>query len=164
MAFVILRARWAKYAATCALMAWIPGLALAQASPVGKWQAVSDVDGKPSALIEISEANGQLVGTIRVLLSESDSTVVCDKCEGARQGQRVVGMQILWGMHPDGDEWSGGSILDPESGRVYRAKMHLENDGKRLVVRGFIGFSVFGRSQVWLRAEPTRGSSSERAD
>lgn len=119
---------------------------------MGRWQAVSDVDGKPSALIEISEANGQLVGTIRALLSESDSTVVCDKCEGARQGQRVVGMQILWGMHPDGDEWSGGSILDPESGKVYRAKMHLESDGKRLVVRGFVGIALFGRSQVWLRA------------
>lgn len=163
MAYAIL-ARRALCTATCALLLAIPRLAFGQASPVGTWQAVSDVDGKPSALIEITEANGQFAGTIRALLSESDSTVVCDKCEGVRQGQRVVGMQILWGMHPDGDEWSGGSILDPESGKVYRAKMHLESDGRRLVVRGFVGFALFGRSQVWRRADPARSSLNERPD
>ena len=162
MAIAIPQTRRSILAAICALIC-LPALAVAQASPVGKWQAVSDVDGKPSALIEIVEAHGQFVGTITALLSESD-TVVCDKCEGAQRGQRVVGMQILWGMHPDGDEWSGGSILDPESGRVYRAKMHLENDGQRLVVRGFIGLALFGRSQVWVRAGPARGSSNQHAE
>lgn len=125
----------------------------AQSTPVGRWQAASDVDGKPSALIEIREVDGQLVGTISGLFSASDSAAVCDQCDGDRRDQRVLGMQILSGMRPDGDGWSGGSILDPESGKVYRARMHLEEGGKRLVVRGYLGFAIFGRSQVWIRVE-----------
>jgi uncharacterized protein (DUF2147 family) len=125
----------------------------AQPTPVGRWQAMSDVDGKPSALIEIREVDGQFVGTIRALFSASDSAAVCDQCEGERRDQRVLGMQILSGMRADGDGWGGGSILDPESGKVYHAKMHLEDGGKRLVVRGYIGFAIFGRSQVWMRVE-----------
>lgn len=62
-------------------------------------------------------------------------------------------MQILWGMRPDGDEWNGGAILDPDNGRVYKAKMRLTDEGKNLIVRGFIGFSFLGRSQTWTRVE-----------
>jgi uncharacterized protein (DUF2147 family) len=126
----------------------------AQSTPAGRWQAISDVDGKPSALIEIREVDGEFVGTVVGLFTESDSLALCDRCDGERRDQRVLGLQILWGMRPDGDEWGGGSILDPESGRVYRARMRLEDGGKRLIVRGYIGFALFGRSQTWLRVEP----------
>lgn len=138
---------------TLLLLAGAASSVCAQSSPAGRWQAISDVDGKPNAVIEIREVDGQFVGTISALFSASDSAAVCDRCAGERRGQRVLGMQILSGMRPDGDAWSGGSILDPESGKVYRAKMHLESDGQRLVVRGYIGFAMFGRSQVWLRGE-----------
>ena len=60
-------------------------------------------------------------------------------------------MTILWGMHRDGDDWSGGEILDPEQGSVYRASLHVDRDG-RLDVRGYIGVSLLGRTQVWERA------------
>jgi uncharacterized protein (DUF2147 family) len=56
-------------------------------------------------------------------------------------------------MRPDGDEWNGGAILDPDNGRIYKAKMRLIDDGKKLIVRGFIGFSFLGRSQTWTRVE-----------
>jgi uncharacterized protein (DUF2147 family) len=62
-------------------------------------------------------------------------------------------MEILRHMRPDGDEWSGGEILDPETGKTYRAKMRLEDGGRKLIVRGYIGFSLFGRSQTWLRTD-----------
>ena len=84
---------------------------------------------------------------------ESDTAATCDKCSGARKGRRVIGMEILWGLHTDGDGWSGGSILDPDNDKVYRAKMRLEDGGKKLIVRGFIGFAFLGRSQTWLRKE-----------
>jgi uncharacterized protein (DUF2147 family) len=48
-------------------------------------------------------------------------------------------------------DYGGGDILDPDSGSVYRSKFHLEKDGNVLVVRGFIGLSLFGRSQTWQR-------------
>ena len=67
--------------------------------------------------------------------------------------QRIVGMEILRNMKPDGDEWTGGEILDPETGKTYKAKMKLADDGKNLVVRGYIGFSLFGRSQTWVRRQ-----------
>jgi uncharacterized protein (DUF2147 family) len=60
-------------------------------------------------------------------------------------------MTILWGLTKQGDEYQGGEILDPENGKVYRAKMKLDGDGGKLGVRGFIGFSLFGRTQTWVR-------------
>jgi len=69
----------------------------------------------------------------------------------ARRSQIVLGQIILQGMKYDGEgKWSGGSIYDPDSGRTYRCRLQrLDND--RLQVRGFIGFALLGRSQVWTR-------------
>jgi uncharacterized protein (DUF2147 family) len=129
-------------------------VALAQATPAGLWNTISDTDGRPTALVEIREVNGEYVGTVLGLLVPADpEDSVCGKCSGERKGQRIVGMEILRHMRPDGDEWSGGEILDPENGKTYRAKMKLADGGKKLIVRGYIGFSVFGRSQTWLRAQ-----------
>jgi uncharacterized protein (DUF2147 family) len=121
-------------------------------TPAGLWSTISD-DGKPTAVVEIREERGELVGIVRALLVPADrDDSICGKCSGARQGQRIVGMEILRHMRPDGErEWSGGEILDPENGKTYRAKMKLSEDGRRLQVRGYIGFSVFGRSQTWVR-------------
>jgi uncharacterized protein (DUF2147 family) len=60
-------------------------------------------------------------------------------------------MTIMWGMKKNGDEWSGGQILDPKNGKVYGCRMHLTDNGQKLEVRGFIGFSLLGRTQVWDR-------------
>lgn len=127
-------------------------MAAAQSSPVGFWNTIDDQDGRPTAIVEIREVNGQLVGTVRGLLvpaTHEDS--VCTKCTDERKDQPVVGMEIMRHMRPDGDEWSGGDILDPENGKVYRAKMKLTDDGKKLVLRGYIGIPMFGRSQTWIR-------------
>jgi uncharacterized protein (DUF2147 family) len=60
-------------------------------------------------------------------------------------------MEILRGMRANGSAWSGGEILDPETGKTYRAKMKLSDGGDKLIVRGYIGISLFGRSQTWIR-------------
>ena len=62
-------------------------------------------------------------------------------------------MTILWGLKKDGEQYAGGEILDPKNGSIYRAKMKLLDGGKKLEVRGFIGVSLFGRSQTWVREE-----------
>jgi uncharacterized protein (DUF2147 family) len=59
----------------------------------------------------------------------------------------------LWGLKKQGEEYNGGEILDPENGKIYRARLKLDDGGKKLDVRGFIGISLFGRSQIWLRQE-----------
>jgi uncharacterized protein (DUF2147 family) len=60
-------------------------------------------------------------------------------------------MVILRGLEPHGDEYRDGDILDPKNGSVYRCKLRLEDQGRRLSVRGFVGFSLLGRSQTWIR-------------
>jgi uncharacterized protein (DUF2147 family) len=130
--------------------------ALAQtASPVGLWKNIDDETGKPKALIRISESRGELNGKVERLFRApgDESTPVCDKCDGARRDQPILGMTILSGMKPDGADFSGGQILDPSSGKTYQSKMSLADGGKRLHVRGYIGMPAFGRSQTWIREE-----------
>jgi uncharacterized protein (DUF2147 family) len=126
-------------------------VANAQATPVGMWNTISDRDGKPEAVVEIREVNGELSGVVRELLVAADpADSICGKCTDDRKGQRVVGMEILRHMHRDGNAWSGGEILDPENGKTYRATMRLEGDG-RLIIRGYVGIPLLGRSQTWVR-------------
>ena len=139
--------------AACLTVAGVRG-ASAQATAVGAWNTISDTDGRPTAVVEIREVDGELVGTITALLVAAEpEDSVCGKCSGERKGQRVIGMEILRHMRPDGDAWSGGEILDPETGKTYKAKMKLIEGGNKLVLRGYIGLPLFGRSQTWVRRQ-----------
>lgn len=124
-------------------------------SPVGLWKNIDDVSGKPKALIRITEVNGSLQGQIEKLFRapSEDQNPKCEKCEGARHDQPVVGLVIMTGLKKDGDEYTGGEILDPDNGKVYRSKLHLTDGGKKLSVRGYIGVPMLGRSQVWVREQ-----------
>jgi uncharacterized protein (DUF2147 family) len=62
-------------------------------------------------------------------------------------------MVFLTGLSADGDEFTGGEILDPDDGRTYRARIKLTDGGDKLKVRGFLGLSIFGRTQTWLRSK-----------
>jgi uncharacterized protein (DUF2147 family) len=125
------------------------------ASPVGLWKNIDDVSGKPKALIRISESNGALQGKIEQLFRApgEDQNPKCEKCEGARKDQPIIGLVIMTGLKKDGSEYNGGEILDPDNGKVYRSKMHLTDGGKKLSVRGYIGVPMLGRSQTWVRQE-----------
>jgi uncharacterized protein (DUF2147 family) len=129
------------------------GVARAQSSAVGLWNTISDRDGKPTAVVEIRQTGGELSGIVRALLvAAGPEDSICGKCTDERKGQRIVGMEILRHMHADGDgQWSGGEILDPENGKSYRATLKLVDGGQTLVLRGYIGLPLFGRSQRWLR-------------
>ncbi len=124
-------------------------------SPVGLWKNVDDITGKPKAMIRITEEHGALVGRIEKLFrsADMDQNPKCDKCEGANKDQPVIGMVFMSGLKKDGNDYSGGEILDPDNGKVYRSKITLIDGGKKLSVRGYIGVPMFGRSQVWLRQE-----------
>jgi uncharacterized protein (DUF2147 family) len=124
-------------------------------SPVGKWKTISDEDGKPRAIIEIVENNGVYEGFIRERFprSDDDPEGKCRDCPGQFKDQPIIGMRNLWGLKKEGKEYKGGEILDPKKGKIYKAKMSLSEDGKTLKVRGFIGVSLIGRTQTWLREE-----------
>ncbi|MBV7537919.1 DUF2147 domain-containing protein [Duganella sp. sic0402] len=124
-------------------------------SPTGLWKNIDDETGKPKALIRITETNGVLEGKIEQLFRApgEDQNPKCDKCEGARKDQPIIGMTILSNLKKDGEEYSGGQILDPNNGKVYKSKLQLADGGKKLNVRGYIGMPMLGRSQTWVRQD-----------
>lgn len=127
----------------------------ADVSPVGLWQNIDDETGKPKALIRITETNGVLQGQIEKLFRapNEDQNPKCEKCSDARKDKPVIGMVILTGLKKDGDEYSGGEILDPNNGKVYKSKLELTDGGKKLKMRGYIGMPMLGRTQTWIRQE-----------
>ncbi len=134
------------------LLAQTP-LALAQAtSPVGLWKSIDDETKQPKALIRIAEQGGVLVGKIEKILTDK-ADAVCDLCPDDRKGKPVQGMTILTGLKKDGEEWSGGEVLDPNNGKIYKARAKLVDGGRKLDLRGFIGVALLGRTQTWLREQ-----------
>jgi uncharacterized protein (DUF2147 family) len=76
----------------------------------------------------------------------------------ALRGRTLLGQLILQDMQYDGaGHWSGGTIYDPDSGHTYRCRLELRG-ADQLRVRGFLGVSLLGRSQIWTRY---RGSSMQ---
>jgi uncharacterized protein (DUF2147 family) len=124
----------------------------ADLTPVGTWTTIDDSSGKPKSIVQITESNGTLEGkVVQVLDSDNGPHPLCDKCEGERKNQPVEGMVIIWGVSKDGDVWDGGSILDPHNGKTYKVKLSMAGNGQKLDVRGYIGFSLLGRTQQWVR-------------
>ncbi|WP_323143162.1 DUF2147 domain-containing protein [Massilia phyllosphaerae] len=143
---------------TLSLLAAIAATPLAMAqdgSPVGLWKTIDDASGKPTALIRITEQQGELQGKIEKLFRapNEDQNPKCVQCTDGRKDQPIVGMTIVTGLKKTGDEYTGGEILDPKNGKVYKSKLTVREGGKKVEVRGFIGMPMFGRSQVWLRQE-----------
>ncbi|MEN2979469.1 DUF2147 domain-containing protein [Tistrella bauzanensis] len=119
----------------------------------GLWRTIDDETGKPRSLVRISETDGRYHGRIERLFREpgEDPDPVCATCTDSRAGQKLVGLEIMSGLLRDGLTYEGGEILDPANGEIYDLRMTLAPDGRTLEVRGFVGLSLFGRSQIWLR-------------
>ncbi len=121
-------------------------------SPVGNWISIDEKTGVKRAIISISAADDVLSGVLTTIYPEPGETGICSVCPGAFKNKKIEGLRILWDLKKEGqDEWAGGSILDPKSGKIYRLKAKLE--GNKLHVRGYIGLSFIGRTQIWVRAQ-----------
>jgi len=143
-------------AAVFLLLSAVAGFASADVnSPTGLWKTIDDKTGKERSSVRITETNGVFEGRVEKIYDQpgDDPQHLCKECEGERKDKPIIGMTILWGLKKDGEQYAGGEILDPKNGSIYRAKMKLLDGGKKLEVRGFIGVSLFGRSQTWLREE-----------
>jgi uncharacterized protein (DUF2147 family) len=119
-------------------------------TPIGRWKAIDDKTGKPKAIVQIYQEKDRLFGKIEATL-DPNAKKICDKCKDERRNQPIIGMVIVRGLALHGDEYTGGDILDPDNGSVYRCKLRVIEHGGKLSVRGFIGFSLLGRSQIWTR-------------
>lgn len=116
---------------------------------LGKWRTIDDETGQAKSIVEIYQMDGKYYGRVVDLLRKPDDTL-CDKCPGDLKGKPIVGMDVITDMVKTGDEYEGGKILDPNTGKVYDCKFWVEGEDQ-LKVRGYVGF--FYRTQTWYRVE-----------
>jgi uncharacterized protein (DUF2147 family) len=134
-----------------ALIALIGGGPAVGAEPiVGKWNTVDEKSGKVVSEVEVYDEGGKIFGKITGLTAPNDAQGkprTCTKCQGADKDKPIVGLVILKDLSASGDRYKGGTITDPEDGKVYKSELWME-DGK-LKVRGYLG--PFYRTQTWVK-------------
>lgn len=119
---------------------------------IGKWKTIDDETGKAKSIVDIYQKDGKIYGKVVEIIDPSKRKAICEKCPDEAQGKPIEGLVILKDLKKDGKEYSGGTIMDPNNGKVYKCLIALEGPDK-LKVRGYIGFSLLGRSQYWERVE-----------
>ena len=126
---------------------------LAQASILGTWKSIDDKTGEAKSIVEIYVRGAKIYGKIvKIFPRKGVTDPICTKCpkNDPRFNKKILGMDIIKELMPDGDEFEGGDILDPEVGKVYNCKLWIE--GNQLKVRGYLG--PFYRTQTWGKATP----------
>lgn len=119
---------------------------------VGKWKTIDDKTGKAKSIVEIYERSGKVYGKIVDILDVNRKKSLCTNCTGDDKNKPVLGLVIIKGLKKDGAEYNSGKILDPITGKEYKCFLELEGNEK-LKVRGYIGISLFGRTQTWQRVK-----------
>ena len=129
------------------------------ASIEGYWKSIDDRTGEQLSIVEIRKgADGRYHGKIayRYPVPGGAALINCTKCPPPYTNQPILGLEILSGFKEDPDKrnaYVDGKILEAKSGKIYKAKANLSADGKRLRLRGYVGVSALGRSQVWIRTD-----------
>jgi len=118
-------------------------------SIVGEWETYDDETGKKTSVVEIYKEEDTYFGKI-VNLYEDPIDSVCEECKGKNKDKPVIGLVIIENLKNDEDEYNSGTILDPKNGKTYKCHLELIEKNK-LKLRGYIGFSLFGRTQYWIR-------------
>ena len=116
---------------------------------VGHWQVIND-DGKPWGHVDTYLVDGKLFGKVTQVRPGRTPKDLCDKCSGQLKNQPIDGLVIMRNFHPQGEQWVGGTVIDPENGKEYKGKITAVGKDK-LNMRGFIGISLLGRTQTWVR-------------
>ena len=120
---------------------------LSYAQIEGKWKTIDDETGQDKSIVEITKkSDGKYYGKVVQLLIKP-AKANCTECKDDRKNKPILGMEVVRGMKKDGSEFSGGTITDPKTGKTY--KCNITRDGDKLNVRGYVGFSLIGRTQTW---------------
>lgn len=115
----------------------------------GKWKTIDDETKQAKSIVEIyKKSDGKYYGKVsQLLIKPADPN--CTGCKDDRKGKPILGMEIIRGLVKDGDEFTGGTITDPKTGKTY--KCTITKSGDKLNVRGYMGVSILGRTQVWQK-------------
>ena len=120
-------------------------------SVIGKWEN-RNKEGQVNSIIKVYEKNDKVYGKVERIMREEDRDRVCTKCEGDLKNEPIEGMEIMQGLKKDGDEYEGGTIVDPKTGKEYQCKIWLDEDNPDILkIRGYISF--FYKTREWRRAE-----------
>lgn len=119
-------------------------------SVTGKWKTIDDETGKENGIVEIYENSGKIYGRIINILKSENRFKKCKFCPGSDKDKPIMGLTFIKGLIKDGKEYNGGKILDPKNGKLYNCYINLIGNDT-LKVRGYIGISLFGRTQYWYR-------------
>ncbi|AZB23185.1 DUF2147 domain-containing protein [Chryseobacterium bernardetii] len=113
----------------------------------GKWKTIDDETKQAKSIVEIfKKSDGKYYGKISQLLTKP-ADPNCTTCKDDRKGKPLLGLEIIRGLKKDSDEFTGGNITDPKTGKTY--KCTITRNGDKLNVRGYLGLSLLGRTQVW---------------
>jgi len=117
---------------------------------LGKWKTIDDETGKPVSVVEIFESKGRIYGKVVELYNPKNVHRKCENCSGDDKNKPLLGLIVIKGLTKDGNEYTNGKILDPKQGKLYKCVISLVGADK-LKVRGYIGVSLIGRTQIWER-------------
>lgn len=141
-----------KFLLTFVMVAVAGVFSVSAQSVTGKWKTIDDETGEAKSIVEIYENNGKIYGKVVEILNPAKKDAKCNNCKGADKDKPIKGLVILKGLKKDGNEYSGGDILDPNKGKLYSCTIKLDGNDK-LSVRGYMGISLLGRTQVWHRVK-----------
>ena len=118
---------------------------------VGKWKTIDDKDGSEKSIVNIFKAsNGKYYGKVEKLFKEPNKK--CTECEGENKDKPVLGMTVLNNMVEKDGTLTGGTIIDPANGKVYKCNVSLDANTGKLKVRGSLDKrGVIGRTQQWVK-------------
>lgn len=123
----------------------------------GTWRYIDDKTGEAKGLVKIEkQSNGTYAGTALKATPRPGYTPkeFCTNCPAPYTNKPIIGLQVISGLKTDDHvNYTDGKIIDPVSGKIYRLKGKISPNGKKLFLRGYLGISVVGRSQTWLRVE-----------
>ena len=117
---------------------------------IGKWKTIDDETGQAKSILEVYEKSGKIYGKVIEILDLEHKNSLCVNCSGDDKNKPILGMTVIKGLTKEGSEYNDGKILDPKNGKLYKCFITLVTKDK-LKVRGYIGISLFGRTQYWHR-------------